>query len=198
MSQMRRRELLRCSASALLVAALAPTGQLAHADNALPHRNLELEKLSVLRNEDGLLLSYSVRLDLPRDLEQALSKGVAVVFVAEAELFRSRWYWTDQPRAQAIRRWRLAFQPLTRRWRLSLDGLSRYYDSLPEALDAMRRTDRWRIADAMPAGEEADHYVDFSFRLDTDELPRPLQIGLGGLSIGNMDVQRQVSVQATR
>lgn len=201
MSLMRRRELLRCSASALLAATLAPAGRLAHADNIPAHHSLELDRLSVQRSDEGLLLSYSVRLDLPKDLEQALSKGVAVVFVAEAEVFRSRWYWTDQSRGSATRRWRLAYQPLTRRWRLSLDGLSRHYNSLPDALDALRRTDRWRIADTIPAGDEPDHYVDFSFRLDTDELPRPLQIGLGGLgglTTGSLDVQRRVAVQPSR
>ncbi|MBC7037438.1 DUF4390 domain-containing protein, partial [Salmonella enterica subsp. enterica serovar Enteritidis] len=67
------------------------------------HHSLELDRLSVQRSDEGLLLSYSVRLDLPKDLEQALSKGVAVVFVAEAEVFRSRWYWTDQSRGSATR-----------------------------------------------------------------------------------------------
>lgn len=204
MSEMRRRELLTRSASALLAATLAPAGRLAHAD--IPgHRGFELDKLTVQRADDsGLLLSYDVRLDLPRDLEQALGKGVAVVFVAQAEVFRSRWYWTDQPRGTATRRWRLGYQPLTRRWRLSLDGLSRYFTNLNEALDAVRRTDRWRITDGVTANDDQDYYVDFSFRLDTDELPRPMQIGLGGLgglggpNNSSLDVQRRVGVPAAR
>lgn len=201
MSEMRRRELLVRSASALLAATVAPAGQLAHADTP-NHRGLELDKLALQRGEDNsLLLSYGVRFDLPRDLEQALGKGVAVVFVAQAEVFRSRWYWTDQARGTATRRWRLGYQPLTRRWRLSLDGLSRHFASLGEALDALRRTDRWRIADGIPASDDQDYYVDFSFRLDTDELPRPLQIGLGslgGLNNGSMDIKRRVNVTAPR
>jgi hypothetical protein len=202
MSEMRRRELLARSASALLAATVAPAGRLAHAADALGHRSTELEKLSVQRGDDNsLLLSYSVRLDLPRDVEQALGKGVAVVFVAQAEVFRSRWYWTDQPRGEAIPPRRQANQPLTRRWRLSLDGLSRHYNSLADAFDAMRRTDRWRIADSIPVNDDQDYYVDFSFRLDVDELPRPLQIGLGGLgglNNGAMDIKRRINVPATR
>lgn len=202
MSEMRRRELLARSASALLAAMVAPAGRLAHAADTSGHRGIELEKLSVQRGDDnGLLLSYGVRLDLPRDLEQALGKGVAMVFVAQAEVFRTRWYWTDQPRGGATRRWRLAYQPLTRRWRLSLDGLSRHYTSLNEALDALRRTDRWRIADGIPANDDQDYYVDFNFRLDTDELPRPLQIGLGafgGLNNGSLDIKRRLNVPAPR
>ena len=197
MSLMRRRDLLQRSASALLVASVAQTGRPAHADTP-SHLGAELSKLTVQRTEDALLLSYDIRIDLTRDVEQALHKGVAVVFIAEAELVKARWYWTDQSRSTATRRWRLAFQPLTRRWRLSFDGLNRYYASLPSALDALRRTDRWRIADALPAGEDADHYVDFSFKLDTDELPRPMQIGLGGQADWKLAVQRRVSVVPSR
>jgi len=193
MSLMRRRELLQRSASALLATTLASAGRLAHADTPV-RWGTELNRLGVVRSDDGLLLSYDVRVDLPKDLEQALSKGIAVVFVAEAEVFRTRWYWADQSRAEATRRWRLAYQPLTRRWRVSLDGLSRHYASLPEALDTLRRTDRWRIADPGATSDEQDYYVDFRFRLDTDELPRPLQIGMGGLSDWALDVNRRVSV----
>ncbi|MCP2936595.1 DUF4390 domain-containing protein, partial [Salmonella enterica subsp. enterica serovar Typhimurium] len=91
----------------------------------------------VQRADEGLLLSYDVRFDLPDDIESALGKGVAVTFVARAELLRPRWYWLDQTRARAVRRWRLAYQPLTRHWRVSFDGLSRQYNQLGDALDAL-------------------------------------------------------------
>jgi hypothetical protein len=197
MSLMRRRELLQRSASALLAATLASTGRLARADSP-SHRAIELDKLTVSHNEDGIYLSYNARFDLPRDLELALSKGIGVVFVAEAAVMRSRWYWTDLLKSSAVRRWRLAYQPLTRQWKLSLDGLSRHFATLPEALDALRRSERWRVADALPGLDDQECYIDFSFRLDTDELPRPLQIGLGPGNIWNLDVQRRVWVPAQR
>jgi hypothetical protein len=197
MPLMRRRDLLARSASALLTAAVMLAGRPAHADTAL-HSGIELSRLGVQRGDDGLLLNYDVRFDLPRDLELALGKGIAVVFVAEAELFKSRWYWTDESRSIAIRRWRLAYQPLTRKWRLSFDGLSRHYARLSEALDAMRSTDHWRIADNIPIGDEEDYYLTFSFKLDTDELPRPLQIGLGGPLDWRLAVQRRIGIPAPR
>jgi Domain of unknown function (DUF4390) len=193
----RRRDLLQRSASALLAACMAQAGWPARADTA-SRSGLELSKLAVQRNEDGLLLSYDVRFDMPRDIEQALGKGIAVVFVAEATLFRDRWYWIDEVRTVATRRWRLAYQPLTRQWRLSFDGLSRHYVRLGDALDALRRTNQWRIADALPTGDTQDYYVDFSFKLDTDELPRPLQIGLGGQSEWQLAVQRRTAVPPSR
>lgn len=198
MPLMRRRELLQRSASALLVANLAQSGRLAHADAGGGRAGIELNRLSVQRSDEGVLLSYDVRIDLPHDLEQALSKGVGVVFVAEAELFKTRWYWMDQPRASASRRWRLAYQPLTRKWRVNFDGLSRQYNRLGEALDAMRSGARWRIAEPLAPNDNQDHYIDFSFKLDTDELPRPMQIGLGNGSDWRMAAERRVSVPLPR
>jgi hypothetical protein len=197
MSLMRRRDLLQRSASALLVACLAQAGPSAYAANEAAS-GIDLVRLAVQRSEEGTLLSYDIRIDLPDDLAQALGKGISVVFVAEAEVFRERWYWTDQSRGRSARRWRLAYQPLTRQWRLNQDGLSRHYPQLAEALDAIRRTERWRIADTVPLNDDADYHVDFSFKLDTAELPRPLQIGLGGQSEWKMDIERRIAVPPSR
>ncbi|MFT3858113.1 MAG: DUF4390 domain-containing protein [Aquabacterium sp.] len=199
MSLMRRRDLLQRSASALLAASLAKAGPAAHAaPGSASGQGVELQRLALQRTDEGALLSYDVRIDLPDDLEQALGKGIAVVFVAEAELFRERWYWTDESRARAVRRWRLAYQPLTRAWRLSQEGLSRNCNSLTEALDSIRRTERWRIADLAATSDDGDYHVDFSFRLDTHELPRPLQIGLGGPFDWKLEAERRVALPASR
>ncbi|MBC7701065.1 DUF4390 domain-containing protein [Aquabacterium sp.] len=195
MPLLRRRDLLQRSASALLTAALASTGLPSLAQTG-GHPGIELTQLMTERGDDGLLLSYTVRLELSKDVEDALYKGVAVVFVAEAELFKSRWYWYDKPKVRIVRRWRLAYQPLTRHWRLSFDGLSRSYNALNEALGVMRRATQWRISDNV-SGED-DHYVIFGFRLDTDELPRPMQIGLGGQNDWNLAVQRRITVTQGR
>jgi len=168
----------------------------ARADGA-PTRNVaELTGLSVSLSDEGVLLTYSVRLELTKDLEQMLLRGVTLVFVAEAELLRERWYWLDQGRGETARRWRLGWQPLTRRWRLSQDGLSRQFVTLQEALDAMRRTTHWRIADPIASGDETEHYVSFRFKLDTDELPRPLQIGLGPQSGWDLSIERRINLSA--
>ena len=56
----------------------------------------ELTQFQLERNEEGLLLSAAVRFDLPQVIEDALQKGIPMYFVAEAVLFRDRWYWYDR------------------------------------------------------------------------------------------------------
>jgi len=195
MSPLSRRDLLQRSASlALAAACLKPAGAWA---DATPTRNIaELTSLAVNLGDEGVLLTYSVRLELAKDLEQMLLRGVTLVFVAEAEVLRERWYWLEQSRAETVRTWRLGWPPLTRRWKLSQDGLSRHFVTLQEALDAMRRTTRWRIAEPIAVGDESEHYVAFRFRLDTEELPRPLQIGLGPQSGWDLSIARRINLSA--
>ena len=194
MPPMPRRDLLKHSARLALAAAVAPASQCAQAQASTARNGIELTALYAQQSDEGVLLSYAVRFELSREVEQALSRGVAVVFAAQADLLRSRWYWMDQSRALATRRWRLGYQPLTRQWRLNVDGLSRHFAQLSEALDVVRKGTRWRIADAVSPGEEPDHHIEFSFKLATDELPRPLQIGLGTSTGWDLSVQRRIQL----
>ena len=191
---MRRRDLLTRSASAVM-AALALTAGVPSLSWANETRaGLSLQTLQAHVDDDGAYLDYDIEVGLSDDLKNALQRGVSVVFVAEARLLEQRWYWTDRLRAQAIRRWRVTYQPLTRQWRLSIGAFTRNYASLEETLDVLRRSTRWRIGDR-PSGDADQHYVDFGFRLDTKELPRPLQIGMGNQDTWDLELERQVQLR---
>lgn len=174
---------LACCAALLL--ALAPTVRAG---------GIELLALDLARSEDGLLLDYSTRFELPRAVEDALQKGVPVYFVARAEVLRSRWYWRDERVARSSRSWRLTWQPLTRRYRLNLGSVSQSHDTLAEALGAIQRGSRWKLADAAALGSDSGLYVEFSLQLDTGQLPRPLQIGFGGEADWDLTLERTLPV----
>lgn len=140
----------------------------------------EITSFELLRQDDGLQLSFAVRFELSRGLEDALLKGVPLYFVADAELLRDRWYWFDRRVGKTSRTWRLTYQPLTRKYRVSLGGLNQSFDSLTDALYSVRRATGWKIAEPSQIEDGSRHYVEFSYRLDTNLLPRPLQIGISG------------------
>lgn len=148
-----------------------------------------LDSFELTRSDDGLALSFAARFELSKPIEEALQKGVPLFFVAQAEVFRDRWYWADKRLAQATRTWRLAFQPLTRKYRVTYGGLSQHYDSLPDALTAVTRSVSWKLVDAAQL-DDGKHYVEFSYQLDTTQLPRPMQIGIGGQSDWTFKVER--------
>jgi hypothetical protein len=153
----------------------------------------EVTLLQIERNADNLLLTATVNFVLPTAVEDALLKGVPVIFVAEAEIMRDRWYWFDKKVAGIERHMRLVYQPLTRRWRLAVASglitnnglgvaLSQTFDSLEDAMGAIRRVSGWRVADLTDLDPGARYRVEFRFRLDVSQLPRPLQIGALGQS----------------
>lgn len=153
----------------------------------------EVSQFRVERLDEGLYLSASLHFELPDAVEDALLKGVAMFFVAEVTVSQDRWYWLRKKVMSVERHTRLMYQPLTRRWRLSAASgmitnaglsmaLNQTFDSLPEALAAMQRISRWKFADLSSLDQEPRYVVEFSFRLDASQLPRPLQIGVLGQS----------------
>jgi hypothetical protein len=143
-------------------------------------QGVELLTLQATRAEGAVNLEFSARVALPRAVDDALQKGVPLYFVAEATLLRNRWYWRDERVARLSRSWRLAFQPLTGAWRVSLGGLHQTYASLDEALAAVSRSGGWKLIDADRLERDSSYYVEFSYRLDSSQLPGPMQFGLGG------------------
>jgi hypothetical protein len=153
----------------------------------------EISQYQVERVDDEVLLSAQLAFDLPTPVEDALLKGIPMFFVMEAELLRERWYWYDKKLRVVERHMRLAYQPLTRRWRLSasagpgrdtLQGvtLNQSFDTLTDALAAVKRVSRWKIAEVPELDGNQKLKVDFRFRLDLSQLPRPFQIGTLGQS----------------
>ena len=157
----------------------------------LPAQNVELTAFDARRTEEGhLAVDYAVDFELSRPVEAALAKAVPLHFVAEVEVFRSRWYWTDKRVARATRTWRVVYQPLTSSWRVTFGDLGQTYATQSEALGVMRRASGWKVADAERLEDGASHYVEFSFRLDTSQLPRPMQIGIGNQPEWALSVER--------
>jgi Domain of unknown function (DUF4390) len=169
---------------------------------AQAQNNTEVSNLRVEQATEGMFLSATLRFELPPAIEDALLKGIPMTFLMEAQVLRDRWYWYDKSVTSASRSIRLAYQPLTRRWRLSANqgaadaaggvNLSQNFDQLADALAAVRRISRWKIADSSEIDVESRHNVEFRFRLDTTQLPRPMQIGITGNSDWTISVQRNV------
>lgn len=169
----------------------------------------EITQLRVERTEEGVLLSANVKFELPAVIDDALAKGIPMFFVAEAVVFRDRWYWYDKELAVASRHMRLSYQPLTRRWRLVVSPtpignsglvLGQTFDTREEALAAVQRISHWKIAEAADVDPDVRHNVDFRFRLDMSQLPRPLQIGAVGQADWNITAMRnqRLAIESTR
>lgn len=158
-----------------------------------PEREPAPPQLSVMRMDNAVWLSARFGFELPAVVQEALLKGIPIFFVAQADLVRERWYWFHFKQASVQRRARLSYHPLTRRWQLSTGDpqadevptgltLNRSFESLDEAMAAVRRISLWKLTDVANLTPDGRYQVRFRFALDTDALPRPLQIGTLGQS----------------
>jgi hypothetical protein len=150
----------------------------------------DVSEFEIGRSDEGVLLSFAVKFELPHNVEDALLRGVPLYFVAEADIYRDRWYWRDKRLANTSRTWRVAYQPLARKYRVTFGGLNQNFDTLTDAMSAVRRVSGWKIAEAGQIEEGARHYVEFSYRLDTTLLPRPMLIGIGGQADWTLRVEK--------
>jgi len=155
----------------------------------------ELALLEGQRGEQGVMIDFAVRASLPRPVEEALQRGVPLYFAADVRVYRSRWYWRDERVARATKTWRLSYQPLTSSWRVSQGGLHQSYPTLGEALVPLTRSARWKIAEPGQLDPDERHYLEFSWRLDTSQLPRPMQIGIGGQADWQLGVERTLRLE---
>lgn len=175
----------------------------AHADTVIP----DISSMQVTRTDEGLFLSASLQFELPGQVEDALRQGIPMYFVADAQVQRERWYWSDQQLGVATRYFRLTHQPLTRRWRLHISNtaftssgtglaLGQTYEQLEDAVAAIQRINRWKILEPAQLSSTSGVSVQLRFRVDLSSLPRPLQIGALGRSGWNLQLSRTQVLEA--
>jgi Domain of unknown function (DUF4390) len=158
-------------------------------------QGVELALLQTSRSEASLNLDFAARITLPKAVEDAMQRGVPIYFVADALLLRSRWYWRDERVARVSRSWRVAYQPLTGSWRVGFGGLNQTYPTLAEALVVVSRSAGWKLADVAQLDGDKNYRLEFSYRLDSSQLPGPMQFGLGGQGDWAVGVSRVLKVE---
>jgi hypothetical protein len=158
-------------------------------------QGMELTGFALSRADGELLLDFIAKPTLSKAVQEAMQRGVPVYFVAQAALYRSRWYWRDERVARVSRTWRLSYQPLTSSWRLGQGAISQSFPSAEEALGAASRASRWKVADESVLEPGERYYLEFSYRLDNNQLPRPMQLDLAAQADWQLSVERTIKVE---
>lgn len=163
----------------LCVAALAAAGLACVAAPAAANDSIAVvsAELRPAADDDGIELDAVFDFELPWTLEDAVNRGVALYFVVEFELYRTRWYWFDDRRVSTSLTYRLSYSPLTRQYRLARGALAAPFDRLSAALATLRRVSNWKVIDRGTLAADESYSARLRMRLDTAQLPRPFQIG---------------------
>jgi hypothetical protein len=162
------RPLLLVCVLALLQALTQP---LAHAEE------VEITQARVEATEDGYRLSATFGLELNRELEDAIMRGIPLYFTTEVQVIRPRRYWFDETALTTSQTVKISYNVLTRQYRAAINGsLHRNFNSLDEALSLVRNPGRWIFApkNALKPGET--YYLFLRMGLDVAQLPKPFQV----------------------
>jgi hypothetical protein len=130
-------------------------------------------------SDAGYTLEATYDVGLTPTLEEALVRGLTLTFVTEFELVYPRW-WTfnlwNRTVSEFRTQHRLSYNALTRQYRLAFGSLHQSFDTVAEALAVLGRV-RFAPAVRFPEVEPGAVYLAaLRLRLDTSELPKPLQI----------------------
>ncbi len=133
----------------------------------------------VKASDDAWVIDAEFEFSLTTPLENALLRGTPLYFVLDAEITRSRSLWFDEtvPTRASVRR--LTYVPLTSTYRVDAGGTvsgGASYSSLDDALRQIRVLRGRELVErkALRSGERYE--VSLRLRLDTTQLPKPLQV----------------------
>jgi hypothetical protein len=165
------RWLLSCMVTVLL---LMVTPMHVRADGiAIQDARLELSGEGA---ESGWHLNASFHMDLGQRLEDAVGKGLPLIFLTEVEIARPRWYWFNEKTVSITQTHRLSYNALTQQYRVSSGLLTQRFDSLPDAIAMISRVSRFRLASRQELKVGSQYEVAVRMRLDVSQLPKPFQI----------------------
>lgn len=124
-------------------------------------------------------LSASFNIGLTPTVQEALNRGVPLNFTFEFELIYPRWYtlyfWNKRLVTLSLT-YRLSYNALTRQYRLSYGVLQQSFDTLDEALAVLGNIDDQEVFPVSAIDADEVYEAQVRMRLDTAQLPKPLQI----------------------
>jgi len=167
---------------------------------------VQLGEVQLERGDDGIYISTSLDFELSSGLVDAIDHGLPLTFVLQAEVMRERWYWYDKRLVLSERYIRLSYQPLSRRWRVLVSAqapgagglgmtLGNSYDSLADAMQAVKKVNRWKVAGLDTLDKISKQRLDLRFRLDLTQLPQALQFGSQASSDWNISFSHTLRLE---
>lgn len=141
---------------------------------------IEVRRATVTVAEDHYLLEADIDIVLSAPLEDALHKGIALYFLLEFEMVRSRWYWFNDKAVSRQQQYRLQFNALTRQYRIGVGGFYQNFPTLNEALQVLSKVRRREDIEPGTLSKGTTYTAGLRLRLDTSQLPKPFNLNALG------------------
>ena len=146
-------------------------------------QGMHIKSAELIASDTGFSLEANYEITLPHTLEEALVRGLVLPFALDFELIYPRW-WTlnlwNRTVAEFRQRHRLSYNALTLQYRLSFGNLHQNFDTLEEALAVLGRVRQRMVFPQADVDSERVYIAALRMRLETSQLPKPLQINALG------------------
>lgn len=143
---------------------------------ANPGGNIKIESFDFRKSAEGFRIDVQADITLNQTLEDALKKGVELVFMVNASIMKPRWYWLDEEVARCRARFRLSYHALTRQYRLLQNEQLYSFASLDIALKTLGRQIDLPFKEYTPLLPNHEYYLALQISLDVSRLPKPFQM----------------------
>ena len=138
---------------------------------------IQIKSAELKQVDDMYYLYGQMNVTLGSTLEEAVKKGVSLYFITEFEFRRPRWYWLSEDLAHISRTTRLSYNALLRQYFVSgVNVHARSVDKLEDALQILGEINAWPVVSREQLSKRETYQATLSMRLDTSQLPKPLQI----------------------
>ncbi len=109
-------------------------------------------------------------------LEEALQKGVTLVFRTDFRLVEPRRWWFDAELVRDEMQSRLSYNFLLRRYLLESNYQTHAYDRLDKALDGLGDIRAWSVLDKTQLRPGEQYRASLRMKLDLSQLSKPMQV----------------------
>lgn len=157
---------------------------------------LNIKMADLVLIEDTYQLNADLDIAFSEQIEDALSKGVALNFLVEFQVVSPRKYWFDDEIVTATDTITLSYHALSRQYLLQHNQHQQSFSSLQEAKTQFAKIRDWKVLDKSMLNKEDTYRATLLIRLDQSKLPKPLQVDAISSESWHMTSQRYTWVPA--
>lgn len=132
--------------------------------------------------EDVWYLQADLEIQLGRGLEDALNKGIELVFLYEFQITKPQKYWFDDEVLTERKAFSLSYYALTKQYLVQGDQHYRAFDSLSDAKRDLAQLRDWRLTTRATLDKVENYQAALKMHLDRSKLPKALQLDALGES----------------
>lgn len=137
---------------------------------------ISVKSAAIELTDEGYQLSATFEVAFTQTIEDAINRGLALPFIIEYEVTRSRWYWLDETVVKGSSSRQISYNALTRQYRLTIGSLYQNFarlEDVKQVLSSIRGID---VSGRGQLRKGTSYDVAVRMRLDVSRLPKPFQV----------------------